>query len=88
MRVLIRVAYGLAPILVFGAMAMSTSGGKHRLMVLALGVLIGVVLFVSPDGAGLRNRFDRFSRRPATPAGDAEVAIPAPREVPVPAAES
>jgi hypothetical protein len=69
MRVLIRVGYGLAPVLVFGVVAMSTGGGHHRLLVLALGVVIGVILGTTADGAGLKGR---FSLRSATPAADQE----------------
>jgi hypothetical protein len=69
MRVLIRVGYGLAPVVVLGAVALSTGGGRHRLMVLALAVLIGVILGTTADGAGLKGR---FNLRSGNAAGDQE----------------
>lgn len=56
MRVLIRAGYGLAPVLVFGAVALSTGGGHHRVVVLAVGVVIGVILAVRADPAGAAGR--------------------------------
>lgn len=55
-RVLIRAGYGLAPVLVFGAVALSTGGGHHRIVVLAVGVVIGVILAVKADGEGVPGR--------------------------------
>jgi hypothetical protein len=46
-RILIRGGYCAAPIVVFGAVALISGGGRHRVLILALGVLLGVVLAVA-----------------------------------------
>lgn len=46
-RILIRGGYCVAPIVVLGAVALISGGGRHRVLVLGLGVLLGVVLAVT-----------------------------------------
>lgn len=41
---LIRAGFGLAPMVVLGAVALSTGPGRHRLVILGFAVLLGVVL--------------------------------------------
>jgi len=63
MRVLVRLGYSLAAILVFGAVAMSSGGGHHRVVVLGIGVLVALILAITPDGASVRARFSLRSGR-------------------------
>ena len=52
-RILIRGGYCVAPIVVLGAVALISGGGRHRVLVLAIGLLLGVVLaVVAKDTAG------------------------------------
>jgi len=54
-RVLMRAGYALAPLVVLGTVAASTGGGRHRMGVLALAVVIGAILAVTaPDRSGTR----------------------------------
>ena len=71
-RVLIRVGYGLAPVVVFGAVALSTGSGHHRLLVLVLAVLSGLVLGFSADDAEGEGR---WSLRSAAPSESHEVPV-------------
>lgn len=43
-RFLVRAGYALAPVALLGTVAASTGPGRHRLALLALGVLLGVIL--------------------------------------------
>ena len=43
----------MAPIVLFGAVALISGGGRHRVLVLAIGLLLGVLLaVVAKDAAG------------------------------------
>jgi hypothetical protein len=46
-RILMRGVYGAAPIVVLGAVALISGGGRHRALILAVAVLLGVVLAVT-----------------------------------------
>jgi hypothetical protein len=81
-RVLIRAGYGVAPVFLLGVVALISGGGRHRVLVLAIGVLLGVVLAVTAkDGAGAAARRDEAAR----PAPERAQAEPVPVPVAVPA---
>lgn len=46
-RILIRAGYCAAPVVVLGAVALISGGGRHRVLILALAVLLGVVLAIA-----------------------------------------
>jgi hypothetical protein len=46
-RFLVRAGYTLAPVALSGIVAASTGPGRHRVAVLAVGVLLGIVLGVA-----------------------------------------
>jgi hypothetical protein len=68
-RLLIRAGYALAPVVMFGTIALVAGPGRHRVAILALAAVVSVMLGMSAGGVGAKSV---EPERPAPPPAQTE----------------
>lgn len=77
-RCSIQAAYALAPLVLLGTVALSTGAGRHRLLVLGLGIALSAVLAMTGGDANTRDRHRKPAKSLHTaPPGVRTASIPA-----------